>query len=207
MPRRWKEALICPLHKKGDTTNSENYRGIAIMDTIYNIMAISIKNRLKEIIEPKLGQYQCGFRKNRSVMDQIFVLKQIIDNTIDQNMILHMLFIDYKQAYDRIIREYIYEAMDELKIKGKLIRLVRMTLTDTTYKVKMSGHLSESFCVDKGLSQGDPLSTTLFNIVMDKIIEESSIASKGTIYSQKTQVLAYADDIVIVTRTREHLVN
>jgi hypothetical protein len=34
IPQRWKETLICPLHKKGDRSKCENYRGIALMDTI-----------------------------------------------------------------------------------------------------------------------------------------------------------------------------
>ncbi|CAH1366285.1 unnamed protein product, partial [Tenebrio molitor] len=32
IPQRWKETLICPLHKKGDRSKCENYRGIALMD-------------------------------------------------------------------------------------------------------------------------------------------------------------------------------
>ncbi|KAH0816760.1 hypothetical protein GEV33_006031 [Tenebrio molitor] len=106
IPQRWKETLICPLHKKGDRFKCENYR----------------------------GQYQCGFRKNRSVMDQVFVLKQIMDNSIDQNSPLYMLFIDFKQAYDTIKREKVYEAMRQMGIGEKLIRLVRMTLKETEYK-------------------------------------------------------------------------
>jgi hypothetical protein len=32
IPQRWKETLICPLHKKADRSKCENYRGIALMD-------------------------------------------------------------------------------------------------------------------------------------------------------------------------------
>jgi hypothetical protein len=32
IPQRWKETRICPLHEKGDRSNCENYRGIALMD-------------------------------------------------------------------------------------------------------------------------------------------------------------------------------
>jgi hypothetical protein len=34
IPQRWKETLICPLHKKGDRSKCEKSRGIALMDTI-----------------------------------------------------------------------------------------------------------------------------------------------------------------------------
>jgi hypothetical protein len=55
IPQRWKETLICPLHKKGDRSKCENYRGIALMDTIYKIMAVSIKSRVNEVVERKIG--------------------------------------------------------------------------------------------------------------------------------------------------------
>jgi hypothetical protein len=142
IPQRWKETLICPLHKKGDRSKCENYRGIALMDTIYKIMAVSMKSRVNEVVERKIGQYQCGFRKNRSVMDQVFVLKQIMDNSIDQNLPLYMLFIDFKQAYDTMKREKVYEAMRQMGIGDKLIRLVRMILKKTEYKVLANGQPS-----------------------------------------------------------------
>jgi hypothetical protein len=55
IPQRWKETLICPLHKKGDRSKCENYRGIALMDTIYKIMAVSIKSSVNEVVERKIG--------------------------------------------------------------------------------------------------------------------------------------------------------
>jgi hypothetical protein len=206
IPQRWKETLICPLHKKGDRSKCENYRGIALMDTIYKIMAVSIKSRVNEVVERKIGQYQCGFHKNRSVMDQVFVLKQIMDNSIDQNLPLYMLFIDFKQAYDTIKREKVYEGMRQMGIGEKLIRLVRMTLKETEYKVLANGQLSGKFKVKRGPRQGDPLSTVLFNVTLDSAVKASEIRGNGLIYNQLVQVMAYADDIVILTRTKNNLV-
>jgi hypothetical protein len=78
-----------------------------------------------------LGElYQCGFRKNKSVMDHVFKLKQIMDNSIEQNLLLYMLFVDFKKAYETIKKEKAYDAMREMGIKEELIRLVRMTLKE-----------------------------------------------------------------------------
>jgi hypothetical protein len=144
-------------------------------------MAVSIKCRVNEVVERKIGQYQCGFRKNRSVMDQVFVLKQIMDNSIDQNLPLYMLFIDFKQAYDTIKREKVYEAMRQ-GIGEKLIRLVKMTLKETEYKVLANGQLSGKFKVKRGLRQGDPLLTVLFNVTLDSAVKASEIRGNGLIY-------------------------
>jgi hypothetical protein len=81
-------------------------------------------------VERKIGQYQCGFRKNKSVMDHVFKLKQIMDNSIEQNLLLYMLFVDFKKAYETIKKEKAYDAMREMAIKEELIRMVRMTLKE-----------------------------------------------------------------------------
>lgn len=62
--------------KKRDKTICRNYRGIVLLDATYK----AIKNRLNEQIENKIGDYQGGFRQNRSTIDQIFTLKH------DQNL-------------------------------------------------------------------------------------------------------------------------
>lgn len=96
-----------------------------------------------------------------------------------------------------------YEIMKDLEIPSKLIRLVLMTMAETENRVVVDGCVSQGVKVNKGLRQGDPLSATLFNIVLEKIIRESGIRTYGTLYNYKNQCLAYADDIVIMTRTKK----
>lgn len=116
MPKDWKTAILCPIYKKGDRSICNNYRGIALLDVCYKIFAQIIKERLNLYSTKELGEYQGGFRKGRSTVDQIFTLKQIQNNSYAQNLGLHVLFIDYKQAYDSVNRERMYTALHKLKI-------------------------------------------------------------------------------------------
>ncbi|KAJ4429001.1 hypothetical protein ANN_25997 [Periplaneta americana] len=56
---------------------------------------------------------------------------------------LHLLYMDFRQAYDTIIRKEALEAMNWLKIPKKLMRLVKMTWKDTICQVKMGKELME----------------------------------------------------------------
>jgi sorting nexin-29 len=51
------------------------------------------------------------------------------------------------------------------------------------------------------LRQGDALACILFNIALEKIICEANINQCGNIFYKSLQILAYADDIDIISRS------
>ena len=61
----------------------------------------------------------------------------------------------------------------------------------------VNGNISE-----KDLKQADPLSTTLFNIVLDKAIKDTRVPTNRTLHNQLSQIMGYTDDIVILTRNK-----
>ncbi|XP_025416189.1 general transcription factor II-I repeat domain-containing protein 2-like [Sipha flava] len=50
-------------------------------------------------------EYQSGFRKGKSTTDHIFVVRQLMEKHYEYAKDLHMVFVDYKQAYDSVNRE------------------------------------------------------------------------------------------------------
>jgi len=104
VPTSWNEAIIIPLHKKGDKTICENYRGISLLNSAYKIFSNILLNRLEPYVEENLGEYQCGFRKGRSTIEQLSVIGQIIEKKYEYRQKIWQLFIDFKKAYDSVHR-------------------------------------------------------------------------------------------------------
>jgi hypothetical protein len=98
LPQLWKESIIVPIYKKGDKTDCNNYQRISLLSTAYKILSNILLARLTPYVSEVIGDHQCGFRHNRSTMDQIFYIQQILE-------MVHQLFIDFKKAYDSIKRE------------------------------------------------------------------------------------------------------
>jgi sorting nexin-29 len=89
-----------------------------------------------QITERRIGEYQCGFRRGRSTTDQILVVRQIIGKHYEHGSNVHLLFIDYKGAFDSVNRRKLVESMHRTGITKKLISFARMTLTKTYAKLK-----------------------------------------------------------------------
>jgi sorting nexin-29 len=57
------------------------------------------------------------------------------------------------------------------------------------WRVKNLNNLSEPSGTSKGLRQEDTLSCILFNVALEKVVRDSSIETKGTIYNKTIQIL------------------
>ncbi|KAJ4440654.1 hypothetical protein ANN_08801 [Periplaneta americana] len=79
VPEQWKESIIVPIFKKGDKTNCGNFRGISLLLTSYKILSNILFRRLTPYVDEIIGDHQCGFRRNRSTIDQIFCIRQIME--------------------------------------------------------------------------------------------------------------------------------
>ena len=106
VPQQWKDAVITVLHKKGDKTESGNYRGISLVSHAGKVLLKVVARRLSAYCETKglLPEEQCGFRPNRSTTDMMFVVHRLQEIGRKAGVSLFMCFIDLQKAYDTVDR-------------------------------------------------------------------------------------------------------
>ena len=109
---------------------------------------------------------------------------------------VHLLFIDFKKAFECINQKKLLESLVSFGIPKKINQLVEMTL-GAQAKVIVDGKMSNQFV--RGVRQGDGLSTTLFNLALHKALK--NLEYSNTILNRSTQICGYADDILVIART------
>ena len=208
--------LIRLYKNKGDKKICENYRGIALLNTISKIFSRIILNRIQELVNSQLLEIQSGFRPNRSTIDQIFTLKMTMEKRKEFNKPLVMCFIDIAKAYDSVNREFLWKVCLSYGISEKLVNLLKMLYTDSIAKVKINDEFLDSFEINTGVMQGGIPSPILFNILFDFIIKQvnNEAAVTGVNFSYDSNdffhrsgekhinfhalALLYADDLVVM---------
>ena len=67
-----------------------------------------------------IGEYQYGFRRNRSTINHIFNTRQILEKNWEYNKDVCQLFIDFEKAYDSIKRESLYDILIKFCVPKKI---------------------------------------------------------------------------------------
>jgi hypothetical protein len=85
---------------------------------------------------------------------------------------VHQLFVDLRKAYDSVRREVLFNILIESGILIKVLRLIKMCLTEMCSRVWVGKNLSDMFPVRSGLKQGDALSLLFLNFALEYAIRK-----------------------------------
>ena len=180
IPQHWRHASVITIFKKGDTSLPSNYRPISLLAVGYKILASLILRRLQDGgTERRLSQSQYGFRPGRGTADALFLIRRMIDATIDDTSAsLYVVLLDWSKAFDRIKHDCLIKALHRFGVCGAMLDLITAIYQDRTFSVQDATSQSATFQQAAGIAQGCPLSPYLFVIVMTVVMMDAKRMSQ-----------------------------
>ena len=208
-PKGWATCLLTPVYKKGDPYIKDNYRGISVNSVLAKLYNLILLERLEKYIcqHKIMGKEQIGFRKKARTADHIFVIQTLFQKYCKGGK-LYLCFVDFRKAYDYVWRNALMYKLLQYDIKGLLYYQIKAMYKEVNIAVKQAGHYATPFSSKIGVKQGDVLSPTLFNLYVNdlpSIFDET--CDGATLSDQKLNCLLYADDLVLISRSRNGLQN
>ena len=132
--------------------------------------------------------------------DHIFALSSIVKNRINNDKATFAAFIDLQKAFDMVDRDLLALKLLKIGITGNFYSAVKALYEKTEVCIRVNGYLTDWFSNILGVRQGDGLSPTLFSLYINDLLTDIKNASCGVdIDGENVSVLAYADDIVVLS--------
>ena len=207
VPDEWKQGLIVKLPKKGDLTVCGNWRGLTLMSVPAKCLGRSMIRRIRDEVDKLLRREQAGFRPKHGTEEQIFILRNIIEQSLEWNTVLYLVFVDYEKAFDSIDRETLWKIMKAYGIPDKFIAIVKAFYRNSRAAVLHGDGKSDWFEIKSGVKQGCVMSGFLFLLVIDWIMRRTVDGERTGIRWRMMDTLEdldYADDIVLLTESWRH---
>lgn len=118
-----------------------------------------------------LGQFfrpnQIGFLKGRNIIDNVYLVFEMMDWVVESNQSIVMLLLDFEKAYDRVKWGFLEGKLATLGFSNQWIDWVKTLYVDSWCLVGVNGTTSEAFKLSRLVWQDCPLAPFLYLFVVD----------------------------------------
>eukprot|EP00973_Karenia_brevis_P065385 9084690-Karenia_brevis.AAC.1 len=168
-PQQWKHTILTVIYKTGNPQVPSNYRPISAIPLLYKLFARMLYTRLTPILDPQQSQDQAGFRKHFSTLDHLFTLTCLEEKGHEFNQKIWLAALDFKKAFDTVEHKSLWEALNAQGVSNGYVNLLAQLYAGQTGQVR-TDTLSKAFNIQRGTKQGDPLSSLLFNSLLEHVM-------------------------------------
>ena len=162
----WQEEIVnIFIFKKGNREDPPNYRGITLLSVVGKVFCKILNNRLVQCLDKgTLHEGQAGFRINRSCMDNVYTLNEIVQGRLRKDKKTYALFLDIQKAYDSVWHDGLWYKLWDMGVKGRMWRVIKKMDESSKSAVLLEGEKSDTFTIEQGVAQGCSLSPILFSV-------------------------------------------
>ena len=158
-----------------------------------------------------LHKSQIGFLPNNRTADHVFTPQTFIDNYVHNHKEkIYACFVDFKKAFDLVWHVGFLHKLLRITVGDCFYNLIKSLYFNSTYTIKIAHKQTRPFRYVRGVREGCILIPLLFNLY----ISDLPSAFENTLWdpfvlpnSTKINSLFYADDLIILSRSKTGLQN
>ena len=181
-----------------------DYRGIGLLDPFWKVVEKIMVCRLGSIeFHPCLN----GGLPKKGTGTATIEAKLAQQLAWMEQEPLYQVFVDLRKAYDHLDRERCLAIMTGYGVGPKLLRLQTKFWEQAQMVCRAGGSFGKPFSANRGVTQGGPLSSLMFNVCVDAVIREwlrrtiDEEAANGIFAEASREIVAFfVDDGLVGSR-------
>uniref|UniRef100_A0A6B0VGQ0 Putative reverse transcriptase n=1 Tax=Ixodes ricinus TaxID=34613 RepID=A0A6B0VGQ0_IXORI len=188
--------------KTSPATEAGHFRLITMAPVVQRLLHKILARRLATAVG--LNFRQRAFQPVDGCAENVLLLATAIAEAKQRLRPLYMASIDLTKAFDRVSTEAIVRGALRADLADNFVAYLR-----DLYRTSQSilNYKGESLLVEPttGVRQGDPLSLTMFNLVLDEYLSKTDVNVGFTSGEFRLDAKAFADDLLVFASTRRGL--
>lgn len=163
-PNSWKQGITALLHKPNTPPTPDGFRPITLLNVEYKLYTQILNDALLKwcLTHNIIPASQNGALPDKGTDACLWSLISVIQDANTHNIPIHLLYIDFKKAFDSVEHWVIDDILKHLKL-GHFGKVVHGLLPNTTTKLRVNGDIIDAdIPIERGTKQGDVISPLLF---------------------------------------------
>ncbi|KAM0908162.1 hypothetical protein ACQ4PT_015617 [Festuca glaucescens] len=199
-------AYITLLPKTEGVVSMGEFRPVSLIHSVAKIVSKAMALRLAAPLPQLISSNQSAFIKGRTIQDNFFMVQHSIRNLHQRKIPAIMLKLDMAKAFDSVSWLFLIQILRHRGFGPKWIARLIALFSIANTRVLVKGSAGEKFWHAKGLRQGDPISPTLFLLMMDvltaviRLVEEHGLFAPFERSGIRHRLSLFADDVVMLIR-------
>ena len=148
---------------------------------------------------------------NNRTADHVFTLRTLIDKYVhNHNGKIYACFVDFRKAFDSVWHNGLLNKLLQINLGGSCYNLIKSLYSKSSRSIKIDHYQTRPFQYTRGVRQSCILSPLLFNLYINDLpfsfennLCDPFVLPNGT----KLSALLYADDLIILSRSKTGLQN
>ena len=180
-------------------TYVSSYRPITLLNVDLKIGSEAIALGLSKVLPNIIGKEQAAFVNDRYIGDAVRTVADILYLCKYKQTPGILLNIDFEKAYDSVDHNFLARVMKSFNFGLSLQRWVQVFYNKIQSCVMNNGMSTGYFKVNRGVWQGNPLSSILFVVAMEVLLinirEDHNIDGIQIDHNNCIKLSCYADDL------------
>ena len=197
-----RRGIISLLFKRGDRTILKNWRPITLLTTDYKILTKAQANRVQKVLLSLVHVDQTASILGRTINNNSRLLHDVFYYANENDIPLAVISVDQLKAFDRVVHSFSFKALERFGFGPSFIQWIEVIYNSVSSSVKTNGWLTSFIKLEKGLTQGWPLSVLLYVLTAETmaiiIRNNPNIHGIRSPQDKEVKILQLADDTTLL---------